>query len=343
MMEIVVDISKISDLNCGLGQFSYHLNKELYSLDTQISFYQKSDSEKAVGKRLFKKKWHRSNLIYRPSCKVWHATHQDVDVYPVSSSVQKVLTIHDLNYLYEENSKEKRDKYLKSLQSKINQASALTFISEFTRSEVLKHLNIEGKKNSVIYNGYCLDNVNAKKPDSLNFKDYIFCLGTVVPKKNYQLVIDIAKERDDLIFVLAGTLFHDHAKDLIQQVSKEALQDRVLFLGEVSESEKRYLYENAKLFFHPSLLEGFGLPVIESMALGLPVVSSNACSLPEVLGGYGFLFEPSSKDAAICAIDKALNQLELGIDRSKLKGHAEMFSWKESAKAYYELYHRVLS
>ncbi|MGB0455086.1 MAG: glycosyltransferase family 4 protein [Bacteriovoracaceae bacterium] len=317
--------------------------ENLYKLDRDLHFYAyENDRNVFSGEILKKKKWHRKLPFLFQKPKVWHATHQDVDVYPSSKGIKRILTVHDLNALTEIESPERKNKYLRKLQKKVDAADIITCISDFTKTEIEKNLNVKEKRVEVIYNGVCLNqNESPLKPKALKFssKDFLFSLGTVVPKKNYRIILEVAKKDSSLNFVIAGTLFHDHAKELLKEVEKLGLQNQVQFLGEITEAEKNYLLQEAKAFFHPSLLEGFGLPIIESMANGIPVVSSNACSLPEIGGGLSFLFNPHNSDEAYKAIQL---MLESEIDRTKLIQHGTSFSWKKAAEAYYDLYLSLL-
>lgn len=334
-MEVTIDISKIDNLHCGLGQFSLHLSKHLEAIDPHLKFYAKK--ENLVGKRtLIKKKWHRS-LFFQPSTAIWHATHQDVDVFPWSKKIKKVLTIHDLNALSELSCEKKKKKYLAQLQKKIDAAALITCISDFTKKEVLKHLEVNPDKIMRIYNGACLDDkIPPQKPPTLKFpsKKYIFGLGTISPKKNYDLVLKIA-QKTDYCFVIAGSIFDRYGRELQKQIQHLGLANQVQFIGPVEEAEKNYLFTHAQLFFHPSFLEGFGLPVIEAMSFGLPVVTSNACSLPEISGDLGNTFNPHDPEDAISQIEKALIA---PMPPEKYREHAHSFSWARSAKNYYQAY-----
>ena len=88
-----------------------------------------------------------------------------------------------------------------------------------------------------------------------------------------------------------------------------------------------------------SLYEGFGLPVLEGLALGCPVIASNSSSIPEVLGDAGIYFDPNSSSSIIQAIDNVLlnnslrmDMIQKGIKRSKL------FTWNNCAIKTEEIY-----
>jgi len=346
-MKTVVDISKISNLNCGLGQFAYYLQQELYKLNPELIFYaEKRSRNRVLGKFKAKKKWHRNKFLFRPNIDIWHGIHQDCDIFPAKKAIKKILTIQDLNFIYESSDESRKKKYLEAIQSKIDRSIAVTFISEFTKSEVLKYLNLTGKKTQVISNGVCVNEALqgdiSPKVEQLIAKldgNFFFGIGTIVPKKNYKLAISMALAMPDINIVIAGTTFHAYAKEVQEEIVKHRLEDRVYLIGEISEVDKVYLYKKARAFFHPSFLEGFGLPVIEAMHLGKPVICSNVTSLPEVTGGHAYLFNPNNPDEAVYAAQRCLNKLAQGkIDTSILRSHASQYSWEKAASQYYELY-----
>jgi glycosyltransferase involved in cell wall biosynthesis len=109
-------------------------------------------------------------------------------------------------------------------------------------------------------------------------------------------------------------------------------------LGFVTDDDLAALYGRALCFAFPSLTEGFGLPVLEAMALGCPVVASNAASLPEVCGGAAPLADPKSPRDWLGHIGRLKANPSIAQDlRAKGVMQAQCFSWKASAKAYLDL------
>jgi glycosyltransferase involved in cell wall biosynthesis len=107
-------------------------------------------------------------------------------------------------------------------------------------------------------------------------------------------------------------------------------------LGHVSRGELVGLFQRAAALVFPSLYEGFGQPPLEAMACGCPVACSNAASLPEVVGDAARLFDPSSKDEIVDAIEDVLANADdwrrKGIER------AAAFSWEETARLHEQVY-----
>jgi glycosyltransferase involved in cell wall biosynthesis len=118
----------------------------------------------------------------------------------------------------------------------------------------------------------------------------------------------------------------------------DPLPANVKHLGRVSDDDLAYLYRQALCLVFPSKTEGFGLPVLEAMALGCPVISSDAASLPEVCGEAALYGSPDDAAAWLAAIGRMASEPLL---RKRLADagpkRAKTFSWREGAKKYLEL------
>jgi glycosyltransferase involved in cell wall biosynthesis len=150
---------------------------------------------------------------------------------------------------------------------------------------------------------------------------------------------------DNMPLVIAGRLpAHDSAfgpdpRPLAQALG---LAGRIVFTGWVDESDKPALYRGARAFLFPSVYEGFGLPVLESLACGTPVIACHGSSLEEVVGPGGLLVDASDRDALAAAIHRLVTDdvLRDSLARAGLS-HAATFSWditaRETARAYREV------
>jgi glycosyltransferase involved in cell wall biosynthesis len=107
------------------------------------------------------------------------------------------------------------------------------------------------------------------------------------------------------------------------------LDQSVRLLGHVSDQDLPVLMQSAEMLVFPSLHEGFGLPVIEAMALGVPVVTSNAAALPEVAGDAALLVNPSDVDEIASAMRRILEDRSLADDlRIRGRARARGFRWE---------------
>jgi glycosyltransferase involved in cell wall biosynthesis len=110
-------------------------------------------------------------------------------------------------------------------------------------------------------------------------------------------------------------------------------------LGHVSRDELVRLYRTAAGLVFPSLYEGFGQPTLEAMACGCPVASSNAAALPEVCGDAARLFDPTSTDDMIAAVEEILSTPDEWSARGTAR--ASQFSWEATARAHDAVYGEV--
>jgi glycosyltransferase involved in cell wall biosynthesis len=106
--------------------------------------------------------------------------------------------------------------------------------------------------------------------------------------------------------------------------------------GHVSRDELVRLYRTAAGLVFPSLFEGFGQPPLEAMACGCPVASSDAAALPEVCGDGARLFDPTSVDAMVEAVEDILAHPDEWSSRGRTR--AALFSWEQTARAHDAVY-----
>jgi glycosyltransferase involved in cell wall biosynthesis len=127
------------------------------------------------------------------------------------------------------------------------------------------------------------------------------------------------------------------------EIERLGIADRVVMTGRVSDVEKDTLFRHAAMSVAPSLNEGFGLPILESMAHGIPVIASNRTSHPEVAGDAALLVEPSEEELAT-AIARLATDCALRADLSQrgLRRAAD-FPWSRTAALTADTYRRALN
>ena len=171
-------------------------------------------------------------------------------------------------------------------------------------------------------------------------RPFVLLVGSKAPHKNVAIIYSIAQELSarDIHLVVAG------GEDPSVYASRHSVQlpPNVRHLGRVSDDDLAYLYRQALCLLFPSKTEGFGLPVLEAMALGCPVISSDAASLPEVCGEAALYASPDDAAAWLAAIGRIAAEPML---REYLAGagpkRAKAFSWREGAEKYLELMYAV--
>jgi alpha-1,3-rhamnosyl/mannosyltransferase len=175
-------------------------------------------------------------------------------------------------------------------------------------------------------------------------KRYILYMGINKPHKNLAFLLRVfAKVGTDAKLVLAGKEDPRYSQAR-EEAKRLGLEDRVVFLGDIDDSDLPMLYSGVELFVFPSLYEGFGLPVLEAMACGTPVVCSGASSLPEIVGDAAVTLDPEDEAAWAATIAELLENEDFRRELSK-KGlkRAGQFSWEDTARETVGIYRSVLS
>ncbi|MCJ7856674.1 glycosyltransferase family 4 protein [Lachnospiraceae bacterium NSJ-143] len=264
---------------------------------------------------------------------------------------KKLTFVHDMTYKAFPETVNKRTLYMLNMNMKKSclRADKILTISEFSKSEIVKYMNIDAKKIDVVPVGVnhdkfkvCSDKNKIQKVlDKYNIDcSYFLYLGTLEPRKNIEGMIDAylafkKKNKNAPKFVLAGRKGWLY-ESIFERVKQYGIEDSVIFTGYVEEHEAPLLLNGALAFLFVSLYEGFGMPPLEAMACGTPVITSKVSSLPEVVGNIALLVNPYSPEEITEAMEKIYNDKELrsSLSQKGLK-RAEEFTWDKSAKAIF--------
>jgi glycosyltransferase involved in cell wall biosynthesis len=161
-------------------------------------------------------------------------------------------------------------------------------------------------------------------------RSFVLAAGTLEPRKNLVRLIEAwaGVDAPDHELVLVGPAGWE-----FDEILRDARAERVRVLGYVDEDVLPALYQLCEVFCHPSLYEGFGLPVLEAMHAGAPVVTSSVSSLPEVAGDAALLVDPRDTRAIGAALERLLGD-EAERDRLRAAGRARAatFSWQRTAR-----------
>jgi len=274
---------------------------------------------------------------------LWHSTHQGLFYRPSRKTKNHIITIHDLNFLFEKSSN-KKYLYLNRLQHFVENCQGLTFISEFTKKMVLDNLHVGDVKTEVIYNGFERPtSMIFSRPDFLPKGDFLFTIGAIRSKKNFHVLLPFLKQLKDINLVIAGPHEHPYLGKLNELAKSEGIQNRIFLPGSISDEHKYWLYQHCKAFVFPSLYEGFGFPLVEAMSFGRPVFSSNQTSLPEVGGKNVFYWDNFHPDDMVQTYIRKMSEFENDpvISQNLIKRSKE-FTWNNCANKYFQFYNKIL-
>ena len=159
--------------------------------------------------------------------------------------------------------------------------------------------------------------------------------GNLYPHKNIGVLISaVERLQIKLKIICARSVFE---KRLPKYVYVE-------YLGRLSDEEMVKVYKNSQAFVFPSLIEGFGLPGLEAMAVGLPVIAARASCLPEIYEDAALYFDPYDVNDLISQIKSVLSDVNLQKSLTQRgKQQVKKYSWAKMAKETWEIYQNCLN
>lgn len=378
-MKLGLELQPCLKNKSGIGIYTYELTKRLQQYkDIEFNahifnFINRNDISKDL-EGIDIEKMLCSLFPYGVYRRIWHYIpikykwlfNDNADIYhffnfivPPRVNGKVITTVYDMTYkLYPETMDKNNLKRLNDdMEYSVNRADKIITITESSKKDIIKFLDINPSKIEVIYCGVDYDTFNKsflvdekyKVRNKYNLPEgYILYMGTLEPRKNIDSIIEAfalikkQKDFDNIKLVIAGKkgwLF----EDIFNLVDKLNLKDQVIFTDYVDERDKPIIYNMATLFVFPSLYEGFGIPVLEAMASSVPVITSNVSSLPEVAGDAAILVNPKDIEGIAKNMIKILSDDDFKNELVR-KGHiqAQKFTWEASAEKLYNVYKEVM-
>jgi glycosyltransferase involved in cell wall biosynthesis len=212
-------------------------------------------------------------------------------------------------------------------------------VSEACKSDLVAYLGVDAARIVTAPNGVAWPDWYESAALNLagagggaGVEPYFLVLGTREPRKNIMKVFDLLEYAPALLethrFVFAGKmgwLEEQHA--LPRSLEPHVASGRILFPGFIGEFEKYTLLRFAQATLYPSLFEGFGLPVLESLSVGTPCVASWSSSIPEVGGDVCAYFDPLSAGDFARALDGLMSRRGPALEAA-CRARAARFTWR---------------
>jgi alpha-1,3-rhamnosyl/mannosyltransferase len=269
---------------------------------------------------------------------IFHASNQ---VHRAPRNVKLTATLHDLTalampQLHTAGNVKADTNFVDNI---VRRAAGIIAVSENTRQDAIKHLNLSPDRIETIYNGVAEEYFDA--PPAPRPRQYVLYVGTIEPRKNLDTLLDAwrglpADLRQDFDLVIAGPAGWNSEATLTR------IRSEAFYLGYVPERDLPGLTAAATVFVYPSLYEGFGFPVAQAMAARVPVVTSNTSCLPEIAAGAAALVDPRSPAEITAALARLLTSES---ERTRLatlaRRRAEQFRWEECASRSLTFFRRI--
>ncbi|MBL8030003.1 MAG: glycosyltransferase family 4 protein [Candidatus Doudnabacteria bacterium] len=243
--------------------------------------------------------------------------------------------------------------YKKVMESAAKNSRAIITVSESSKEDIVKYLNVVPRKVAVIYEGVSVNSQvsseqveSVKKKFYLN-KPYFLFVGVLERKKN---LVSLTRAFDifvknygfemDMVLVGKQDLHYPEIKYKALDIKN---RDRLVFTGAVSDGDLAALYRGAYCYVSASLHEGFGLPGVEAMSFGLPLIVSNTNVFNEIYDNAAVYFDPLNLE------DIAAKMNLLVSDRQFYESLAQKsfirsknFDWNNTASQTLKIYKECL-
>lgn len=274
-------------------------------------------------------------------------------VLPPVRRAPTLLTVHDLTFrIHPETAFANLRRYLdRAVPRSLGRATHVLADSISTQRDLERLMQVPASKITVLYPGvgaHFRRSTDESQLAAVRAKHdlperFLFFIGTLEPRKNlsrlmqaYERVLrDSDESPDSLQLVLGGK--PGWLSDEI--VARARQTPGVRMLGLVDEADLPLLYTLASATVYPSLYEGFGFPVLESLGCGTPVLTANTSSLPEVAGDLCVLVDPSNVADIAAGIQRLLSDPAL-TKAARVHGppQAARFSWDAAATQLRDVY-----
>ena len=341
-MEVSINTSPIDSGHStrGIGSYTRNLIKEFKRNKNNIRF------------KFF------DNPKNPPKADVVHYPYFDLFFHtlPIKKSAKRVITIHDVIPLvfpneFKSGSRGQLSYFLQKIA--LSKSDAVICDSQASKKDIIEKLNFPASKIFVVYLApseefKCISDTKFLKKVSQKYglpENFVLYVGDVNWNKNIlNLLRAISISKVNL--ALVGKSFMDDSlpqvKEADQLIDSLNIKNKVKKLGFLNSKDLVAIYNLASVTVLPSFYEGFGLPVLESMACGTPVVCSNNSSLSEIGGNLAVYCDPTKPEDIA---DKIKIQIKGGKNKliqKKLTNYAQKFSWQETASNTIKVYRNVL-
>ncbi|OWY69501.1 hypothetical protein B7486_20830 [cyanobacterium TDX16] len=263
--------------------------------------------------------------------------------FPIFSSCPTVLTVHDtiwLNYPQYATSRLARTYFLLILRIAAWKCKKIICISKSTASDFSHWTGVNSSRIEIIYNGVNLTHGHPHISQQLD-PPYFVYVGNWKPWKRvpdliaaFELVDAACADKEVRPkLILAGRHNYNHSDDVASRIQSSTAKEYIQVLGELNRSQLNSLIASSIALVNPSEYEGFGLTLVEAMALGTPVIAASGGSVPEVMGNAGILVQPRDVNSLSNAMLSIINNAELQNTLTECgKNKANEFSWNKTAQ-----------
>lgn len=291
--------------------------------------------------------------IRKEQLDIYHGLSHELPYGIEKTGARSVVTMHDLIFLKNPELFPLFDRY--SFRKKYIHgariANRIIAISEETKKDLINYLGEKEERIDVVYQGYnavfrnpVTEEMKAAVKCKFNLPDhFMLIICAIERRKNHELILKAMRNPQvDLPLVIAGNP-SEYKETLLSIIHEYHLEKKVLFIGHIDSVDLPTLYQLADLFVYPSLFEGFGRPILESLVMGTPVITSKGSCFKET-GGEAAQYVSCDDDEELAhAIIKVMT--DTNFRQSCIEEgyrHAAKFSDENIASKLMETYKKLI-
>lgn len=363
MKKIGIDARLYSQTGVGtyLKNLIYYLEKkelknELFYIYLMPNDYNNlSFKNKNILKRKVNYRWHTISeqinfltKLYQDNLDLMHFTYFS---YPILYLKKFVATVHDTTPLLFKTGKASTKNLLIYnikhlffriiLRCQINKAVKI-ITPTYTVKKQLEDIYGEkiSKKTSPIYEGVSYQLLESKENKELNKKytNFFIYVGNFYPHKNVEKLIQAfskVQTSNKLILLGPGDYF---SNKILRCIDTSKSNDKIFLLKNSNLQDLVFFYKNALALIHPSLSEGFGLPLIEAAYFNCPIIASDIKVFKELLGNNYLSFNPKDVNDISSKIKKFLEKKP----KFDYKNIIKQYSFEKMTEETLKIYHKLL-
>lgn len=327
-------------------------NSRLSFLDNQSNTFIRTPQ--SLLNKALKAYWRSKSIVrdlFTNKIEIYHGLSHELPLGIEKTNIKSVVTIHDLIFIRYPHLFKTIDRkiYYQKFKSACQRANKIIAVSEQTKQDIIDFFFIPEDKISVVYQGCnavfqkeVSANTHKEVQEKFNLpSNYLLSVGSIEERKNLLTLLKALKELPNQKLVVIGNGKAYKIKCL-RYIAKHNLSNRVLFLSGLNLNEMASIYQNAQILIYPSIFEGFGIPILESLFSKTPVITSKDGCFSEAGGPATKYINPLSVSEMKRAILTILNSKELQ-EEMKEKGfqYAQNFTDDKIANNIMQVYKNI--
>ncbi len=290
--------------------------------------------------------------IRKEKVQIYHGLSNELPFGIKKTRAKSIVTIHDLIFLRYPEFYKFVDRTIYKVKAKYacRAADRVIAVSECTKRDIVKFFNINPDKIDVVYQGCShvfKEKVSEERKKKVSEKynlppNFILSIGSIEERKNILLIVKALKQLPDTHFVAIGKL-RRYADQVKEYVKANGLEDRVHIKTSIPLEDLPAILQSSDVFIYPSIYEGFGIPIIESLSSGVPVIGATGSCLEEAGGPNTIYVNPYDENELAMQIRNVLTDQNLR-EKMVTEGlrYVERFSSDKCSANLMNVYNKIV-